>query len=331
MEISHLLIIFLLLCAGGVFLSFILPERRNPVALAWVASLSSVAILLASGKVLLSGQTFQAELWRISSLGVISLKIDRLSALFIFVTGIVFLSVSFYSARYIERYLGRYSLKSFAIFYHLLFASIVLILISADVLSFILAWEIMSILSYLLVNYEYDKKNNTRSGLLMLAMSEAGTLAVVFGFLILARVSGNLDFASLKSAAAGIGNPARMAVFLLAFFGFSVKAGLVPVNTWLPRAHTAAPGSFSAILSGATLNLGIYGIIRINADILPQTSVGAGVIVLIIGSLSALLGILYATTENDMKKMLAHSSIENMGIVTAGLRSEEHTSELQSH
>ncbi|NOX97725.1 MAG: hypothetical protein GXO98_06695 [Nitrospirae bacterium] len=100
METSHLLIIFLLLCAGGVFLSLILPERRNPVALAWVASLSSVAILLASGKILLSGQTFQAELWRIASLGVISLKIDRLSALFIFVTGIVFLPVSIYSARY---------------------------------------------------------------------------------------------------------------------------------------------------------------------------------------------------------------------------------------
>ncbi len=319
MEISHLLIIFLFLCVGGAVFSLIVPERRNPMALAWIASLSSLVILLASGKTLLSGQTFQAELWRIASLGVISLKIDRLSALFIFVTGIVFLPVSIYSARYLERYLGRYSLKSFAVFYHLLFASIILILISADVLSFILAWEIMSILAYLLVNYEQDKENNTRSGLLMLAMSEAGTLAVVLGFLLLARVSGHLDFVSLKSAAAGMGNTTRLAVFLLAFFGFSVKAGLIPVNSWLPRAHTAAPGSFSAILSGATLNLGIYGIIRINADILPQTSVGAGMIVLIIGSLSALLGILYATTENDMKKMLAHSSIENMGIIAVGL------------
>ncbi len=319
METSHLLIAFLILCSGGAVLSLILPERRNPAALAWVASLSSLVILLASGKILLSGQVFQAELWRIGSLGVITLKIDRLSALFIFITGIVFLPVSLYSARYLEKYLGRYSLKSFAAFYHLLFASIVLIFVSADVLSFILSWEIMSILAYLLVNYEHDKKDNTRSGLLMLAMSEAGALAVVLGFLILARVSGHLDFASLKSAAAVIGNPARLAVFLLIFFGFSVKAGLIPVNSWLPRAHTAAPGNFSAILSGATLNLGIYGIIRVNADILHQTSVGAGIIVLIIGSLSALLGILYATTENDMKRMLAHSSIENMGIVAVGL------------
>ena len=319
METSHLLVTFLLLCIGGAVLSLILSERRNPATLAWVASLSSAIILLASGKVLLSGQTFQTELWRISSLGAISLKMDRLSALFIFVTGIVFLPVSLYSARYLERYLGRYSLKSFGVFYHLLFASIVFILISADVLSFLLAWEAMSILCYLLVNYEHDNEDNTRSGLLMLAMSEAGTLAVVLGFLILAKASGNLGFGSLGSAAASMGNPARLAVFLLAFFGFSVKAGLVPVNTWLPRAHTAAPGSFSAILSGATLNLGIYGIIRVNAAILHQTSVGPGVIVLIIGSLSALLGILYAVTENDMKKMLAHSSIENMGIVTVGL------------
>jgi hydrogenase-4 component B len=116
-----------------------------------------------------------------------------------------------------------------------------------------------------------------------------------------------------------LGAAARWLVFLLTFFGFGVKAGLVPVNTWLPRAHPAPPANVSAILSGVILNLGLYGIIRVNLDLVPLTMIGAGVVVLVVGTISALVGILYATTENDLKAMLAHSSIENIGIVTAGL------------
>jgi hydrogenase-4 component B len=111
----------------------------------------------------------------------------------------------------------------------------------------------------------------------------------------------------------------RWAVFLLSFFGFGVKVGLIPSNIWLPLAHPAATGNVSALLSGVILNLGLYGILRVNADMLPLNQVGPGIIILIVGTVSALVGILYATTENDMKKMLAHSSIENMGIMTAGL------------
>ena len=152
----------------------------------------------------------------------------------------------------------------------------------------------------------------------MLAMSEAGTLAAALAFFLL-RDARKLDFASLKAASTGMSETARWAVFLLSFFGFGVKVGLVPSNIWLPRAHPAATGNVSALLSGVILNLGLYGILRVNADMLPLNQAGPGIIVLIVGTISALVGILYATTENDMKKMLAHSSIENMGIMTAGL------------
>jgi hydrogenase-4 component B len=218
-----------------------------------------------------------------------------------------------------KKYFSRYNLKTFSVFYHLLFASIVLLLVANDIFSFLLTWEIMSILSWLLVNYEHEKDENTSSGYLMLAMSEAGTLAAALALLLLARGAGGLDFASLKSASAGLGDSSRWAIFLLSFFGFSVKAGLVPNNIWLPKAHPAAPGNVSALLSGVILNLGIYGILRVNADILPVTQVGLGLITLFVGTVSALVGILYATIRNDMKVMLAHSSIENMGIVTAGI------------
>jgi hydrogenase-4 component B len=316
---SNFLIIFLILCSLGVVLSLLLPDRRNPLFLAWISSIASISILLSSGKVLLYGLPFQIELWTLPFLGTLILKMDRLSALFVFITGLVFLPVSIFSAGYMKKYLGRYNLKTFSVFYHLLFASIVLLLIANDIFSFLLAWEIMSILSYLLVNYEHEKDENTSSGYLMLAMSEAGTIMAAFAFLLLVNGSGSLDFASLKSASARLGDNNRWAIFLLSFLGFSVKAGLVPNNIWLPKAHPAAPSNVSALLSGVILNLGIYGILRVNADILPVTQVGLGLITLFVGTVSALVGILYATIRKDMKEMLAHSSIENMGIITAGI------------
>jgi hydrogenase-4 component B len=287
--------------------------------MAWISSIAAISILWSSGNVLLYGFPFQIELWTLPFLGTLFLQMDRLSALFVFITGLVFLPVSVFSAGYMKKYLGRYNLKTFSVFYHLLFASIVLLLIANDIFSFLLTWEIMSILSYLLVNYEHEKDENTSSGYLMLAMSEAGTILVAIAFLLLVSVAGSFDFASLKSASAGLGDSSRWAIFLLSFFGFSVKAGLVPNNIWLPKAHPAAPSNVSALLSGVILNLGIYGILRVNSDILPVTQVGLGLITLFVGTVSALVGILYATIRKDMKEMLAHSSIENMGIITAGI------------
>ncbi|NCO68213.1 MAG: hypothetical protein COY75_03330 [Nitrospirae bacterium CG_4_10_14_0_8_um_filter_41_23] len=312
-------ILFLILCSLGVVLSVFLPERRNPLLLAWISSIAAISVLWSSGNVLLYGLPFQIELWTLPFLGTMVLQMDRLSALFVFITGLVFLPVSIFSAEYMKKYFSRYNLKTFSVFYHLLFASIVLLLIANDIFSFLLTWEIMSILSYLLVNYEHEKDENTSSGYLMLAMSEAGTIMAAFAFLLLANGSGGLDFASLKSVSAGLGDSSRWAIFLLSFFGFSVKAGLVPNSIWLPKAHPAAPSNVSALLSGVILNLGIYGILRINADILPVTQIGMGLITLFVGTVSALVGILYATIRNDMKVMLAHSSIENMGIITAGI------------
>jgi hydrogenase-4 component B len=316
---SVLLVLFFGLCAAGAVAAAILPDRANPVALAWIGAAASGALVWAAGDVLASGHLIEARLWSLPATGPLVLTMDRLSAVFAVIAGLVFLTVSIFSAGYMERYLGHYSLKSFGVLYHALFASVVLVLIAADVLSFLLVWEAMAILSYLLVNFEHRREEATSAGYLMLAMGEAGTLAAALAFLLLAASSGSLAFAAARSAAGGLGDGARWAVFLLSFFGFGVKAGLVPTSTWLPRAHPAATGNVSALLSGALVNLGLYGIVRVNLDLLPATHVGPGIIVLIVGSVSALVGILYATTQNDMKTMLAHSSIENIGIVTTSI------------
>jgi hydrogenase-4 component B len=309
----------LALSGAGALVGIVVSDRRNPALLAWFGSFASLLTLWVSGSVLWSGNVFHGNLWTIRPLGALTVSLDRLSALFLFVAAVVVLSSSMFSASYLKRYFGHYSLRTFTAWYLLLFGSIILILIANDVLLFLLAWEAMSVSSYLLVNFEHRRNESSRAGYLMLAMGEAGFSAVVLVFLFLATRAASLDFSALKLVGAGLGPTARWLVFLLTFFGFGVKTGLVPVNTWLPRAHPAAPANVSAILSGVILNLGFYGIIRVNLDLVPINMIGAGVVVLIIGTISALVGILYATTENDLKAMLAHSSIENIGIVTAGL------------
>jgi hydrogenase-4 component B len=215
--------------------------------------------------------------------------------------------------------LKHYSLRYFSLLYYALFASIVSVLISDDMISFLVAWELMSIVSYLLVNYEYEREESSHAGFVMLAMSEAGNIAVAIAFILVAGAAGALGFDQLRSAAPGLNDEIRWAVFLLSFFGFAVKAGLVPLNSWLPLAHPVAPTNVSALLSAVIVNLGIYGIIRFNMDLVPATGSSPGLIVLVIGSLSALIGILYATVQSEMKRLLAHSTIENMGIVAAGI------------
>jgi hydrogenase-4 component B len=295
------------LCGAGVVAALLAPEDRNPLVLGTIGAFAALVLLAASALALASGGSFHWELWPVLSLGRMSLGADRLSALFLFITGLATLPVSWFSAAYLPKYLGHQSLRYFAILYHALFASIVLVLIAEDAVSFLIAWELMSIASYL------------QAGYVMLAMSEGGTIAAALGFILLAGAAGTFGFAAMRSAAPGVSEAVGWAVFLLSFAGFAVKAGLIPVNSWLPLAHPVAPTNVSALLSAAIVNLGIYGIMRVNLDLHPLASPLPGLIVLVTGSLSALIGILYATTQAEMKRLLAHSTIENMGIVAAGI------------
>ncbi|MDR5729403.1 MAG: proton-conducting transporter membrane subunit [Terriglobia bacterium] len=268
--------------------------------------------------VLLSGQSYEASLWTIDGFGQLSLRLDALSAIFLCATGIVYFPVSFFARDFIARHLNHdYPAHRYGILYFALMASVVLILVANDALLFLISWECMSILCFLLINYEVERQSDKRAGYVMLAISEAGFLAVVVAFLLLGRTASNLSFPALSAAGTALSSTGLWGVFLLGFFGFGVKAGLVPVNLWLPRSYTAAPSVFIPVFAGVTLNLGFYGILRLDADLV-HTSIGTGVLALIVGSITALVGILYATTENDMKTMLGHSSIENAGIVVAG-------------
>ena len=317
--VSQLFLVFFVLCAAGAVAALLLPARWVPAIVAAIGTLTALAILTDGTLLLIGDATFRVELWPVLSLGTMTLTADRLSGLFLVMSGLVFLPVAIFSGSYLLKYLDRYSLGYFGLLYFALLSSIVLVFLAGDGLSFLVAWEFMSIASYLLVNFEYSRKESSEAAFVMLAMSEAGTIAVAIAFLLVAIAAGSLQFDALRSAAPELGKETRLAVFLLSFFGFAVKAGLVPVNSWLPLAHPVAPTNVSALLSAVIVNLGIYGIIRFNLDLVPVVTTGPGVVVLVVGSLSALIGILYATVKSELKRLLAHSTIENMGIVAAGI------------
>ncbi len=319
MSATELLILFFVLCGAGAVLAFLTPQRWLAILLAVIGSLAALVVLAASAMLLAFDAQFHAALWPVLNLGTLTLRSDQLSAFFLFVTGLVYLPVSIFSGTYLSKYLAHHDLRYFSILYHALFAAIVLVLVAGDAISFLVAWELMSIASYLLVNYEFERPESSRAGYVMLAMGEAGTIAVAIAFILIAGVTGGLGFSALRVAAPAMGQGLRWAVFLLSFFGFAVKAGLIPLNSWLPRAHPVAPTNVSALLSAVIVNLGIYGIMRVNLDLAPPVGAVPGLIVLVIGSVSALIGILYATIQEEMKRLLAHSTIENMGIVAAGL------------
>ncbi len=319
MSAIELFLAFFILGAAGVVLPFLIPRRSLVVALAVIGTLMALIILVASAMLLVSDGRFHVALWPLLTLGTLTLEADRLSAFFLFVSGLVFLPVSIFSGAYLNKYLAHHDLRYFSVLYHVLFASIVLVLVAADVVSFLIAWELMSIVSYLLVTYEFERPESSRASYVMLAMSEGGTIAVAIAFILIAGTAGGLGFPALRGAALSDGAALSWAVFLLSFFGFAVKAGLIPLNSWLPLAHPVAPTNISALLSAVIVNLGVYGIVRVNLDLAPAAGAAPGLIVLAVGSLSALLGILYATIQSEMKRLLAHSTIENMGIVAAGV------------
>ncbi len=313
------LLLFFILCASGVILASILRGAYAAAVIAWFGSLCSVLLMLAAVARLATGQDFDLSLWTLNGWGSLSLHVDALSAIFLFTAGLVYVSCCIFAPDYLRHYFrNRYPAGRYAILHFALMASVVLILAAGDALTFLLSWECMSILCYLLVNYEQKQQNDSTAGFIMLAMSEAGFLAVVIAFLIAGSGASGLSFAALRAAAGQLSGEAVWGVFLLGFLGFGVKAGLVPVNFWLPRCYTAAPPAFIPVLAGVTLNLGFYGILRLNGDLVPGQGIGPGLIALVVGSITALVGILYATTENDLKTMLAHSSIENAGIIVAG-------------
>lgn len=306
----------LALHAAGVALALAL--RRRPAACrtaAFAAAASgSLASLAAALGVLASGRRASGVLFANAAAGAsLGYTVDPLSAWFLLTLGVVAIPAAVYSIGYLAHAIAPGRTAFVAAAFNVLLASVEAVFAADGVLGFLVAWELMSLATAALVATNHESRPSRRSAFLYLAMSHLGTGCLVAGFFRLAAASATLAFADVLSgapaAAAG-----RGMLFLLFLVGFGVKAGVVPLHVWLPEAHPAAPSSVSALMSGGLVTAGLYGLVRVAFGGLGTPEPGWGMGLLGIGAVSALLGVLYALGENDLKRLLAFSTIENVGI-----------------
>ena len=202
------------------------------------------------------------------------------------------------------------------LWFNLLVASMAMVLVSRNGILFLMAWELMTIASYFLVTTHDERPQVRRAGRIYLIAAHAGTACLLVLFLLLGAHE-SLDFdrfsAAGPGAAAGAGT-----IFILAIVGFGVKAGFIPLHVWLPEAHPAAPSPVSAVMSGVMIKLGIYGLVR-TISFLGEPPLWWGWVLLVIGLVSGVLGVLYALAQHELKRLLAFSSVENVGLIAMGL------------
>jgi hydrogenase-4 component B len=276
----------------------------------------SVAALALGCDLVVSGASLS---WSgIQALGMytVSVQYDGLSGVFLVALGISAAAASLSIVG--ERAPSRPEAATFPLF----LVSMVIVLGANTALSLLLAWELMALLSAFLVVGMAPTRAVISAGNVYLAMTHVATAALLVGFAILAAGSGGaLDFAAWHASAPGLVPPTRDVVLVLCFVGFATKAGAMPFHVWLPRAHPVAPSHVSAVMSGAMIKMGIYGMVRLTVDVVGGSPDWLGLLIVGVGAVSAVLGVLYAVMQHDIKRLLAFHSIENVGIILIGLGS----------
>jgi formate hydrogenlyase subunit 3/multisubunit Na+/H+ antiporter MnhD subunit len=244
------------------------------------------------------------------------LRLDALSAFFLVLLGGAAAGISVFSAGYFHASENA-SPRLLCLQYHVFLAAMALVLVADDAYLFMVAWETMALASFFLVTTDHVVPEIRRAGFLYLVIAHIGAVAILLCFGVLQGGSGDYTFGSMRSLILPGAWPSI--AFLLALAGFGAKAGLLPLHIWLPEAHPAAPSPVSALLSAVMLKTAIYGLLRVTFDLLNTQLWWWGVTALVLGLLTALFGVIYATVQVDMKRLLAYSSIENIGIIVAGI------------
>ncbi len=299
-----------------------LVAARWPRALSWLAfpllGLAGACALAAGIDALWCGAAQTATLplglpwlpWQIA--------VDPLSGVFLLILGAVLLPVAVYGPGYAREFRnGRDSLAHLGVFTGLFVAGMLGVLLAADAFLFMVAWELMSLASYFLVCFQHEHADNRRAAFLYLLLAHVAGLLILLSFGVLAAAGGGFSFAAMRAA-----HPDALwaaIAFALALAGFGAKAGLAPLHVWLPEAHPAAPSHISALLSAVMLKVALYGFLRVVFELIGAPQWGFGVTLVIVGAASAVLGVLLALQQSDLKRLLAYSSIENMGIIFLAL------------
>jgi hydrogenase-4 component B len=248
--------------------------------------------------------------------GGAAFRVDTLGAFFLGVTSFVAFPIMLYGIGYSREESPRQA-RWVGSMLNLFLQIMSLVPLADNILTFLLLWESMSVTSYFLVIAESDHPETVRAGNWYIGMTQLGLSFLLGAFLLIGASDGS--FSALRAAGPELSPTVRGAVFLLAAIGFGSKAGLVPLHVWLPLAHPAAPSHVSALMSGVMIKMGVYGILRVGLDLLGGGPPWWGGLLLVTGAASALLGVLYALMEHDLKRLLAYHSVENIGIIFIGL------------
>ena len=299
---------------------FLTPERKK----VWTAT--AITSLLAVGAIALAVYAFmvgEVKLFsfRTAIFGYEYFAVDRLSALFLVIIAIASVATVIYSRGYLAGYFGRYSSAHFSLHYTALVAlvaSMMCVVLASGGFSFLFSWELMTIASFILILFEANRQETRRAALNYLVMMHIGFMFLVAGFVMLFNATHSSSFDAIEYYFK-LGNP--LPLFVVLFIGFGMKAGLFPMHIWLPEAHPAAPSHVSAIMSGVMIKTGIYGVVRLMQAIDANTELlyTIGLIVLLSGIVTGLWGVIFAAMQNDVKRLLAYSSIENIGVILIGL------------
>lgn len=307
----------------GVTAAATLALSRRATACRFVAMggsiLASIVTSSVALEVIASGRPVGGVLFRHAASGIeLGYAVTPLSAWFLMVLGLIAVPVAVYSAGYFGHAVKASRMAVVGTAFNLLLLAVEAVFVADSVLAFLFAWEVMTLLTAALVATDHEDGTTRRAAYLYLVLSHVGTGCLVAGFLFLAAAAGSSSFSALLAGGV-VSGPTRDALFALFLIGFGVKAGIIPLHVWLPEAHPAAPSSISALMSAVLVTAGIYGLFRFCAFGLGVPEVSWALAFLALGALSAILGVLYALTQTDLKRLLAYSTIENVGIIVLGL------------
>jgi hydrogenase-4 component B len=305
--------------AGGAWLAAavtgLLAGSRRPGILACcaVSALAGAAALAAGGWSLIYGDTkLVAPGGQTIVGGPLQLQMTSLAGVFVALLGIVAVAIALYAPRYHQPSRGT---AIYLATYNLALLACLAVLAAGGMVTFLVAWETMSLACYLIILRHPRKEESARGAFWFLALSEVGFLLVVAAFVILAAKTNATQLDLIAARGHLVPGGWRAAAYLLALTGFGFKAGLVPLHVWLPEAHPVAPADGSAFLSGVVVKLGCYGIALFAFRLVPVGGAWPGLVTMAAGAITAAIGILYALAERDIKRFLAFSTIENTGII----------------
>jgi len=311
-----------LVLLGVASLTALAPTAASMRASLWMGASASALALIAAAAVISQDSPIDITLSSPAPFAQLALYLDPLGAVFAAIIGGVGVAACVFGTGYARRRQLDDAVLPLFLLAMLFVAS------AANVYSFLVGWEGMALMSFLLVVGDGAPRPRRQAAILYLAMTHVATVLVVAAFFIIGRGAGSTTFTEMNHA--GLSRPMASLAFMCAVVGFGTKAGLVPFHVWLPRAHPVAPSHVSALMSAAMVKTGLYGLIRISFGFLAPGEAWWGMLLMAVGAASAVLGVLWALMEHDIKRILAYSTVENVGIITVALgaaltlRAEDH-------